>query len=101
MGTYLLFASGQTEPVYIGRSDTNLRKRLLSHAKMGRADFFDYDVQWTLEKCFIAECSAYHALLGRTSNLIHPAQPYGLKIKCPFCRSTFDQIRRNRFSQSE
>lgn len=97
IGTYNLYRLGKTEPVYIGRSDTCLRNRLLSHAQAKRADYFDYDIQWTREKCFIAECSAYHALLGKTENLIHPAPPKGLQIKCPFCRSTFDQIRKNRF----
>jgi Zn finger protein HypA/HybF involved in hydrogenase expression len=101
IGTYKLFRLGETEPIYVGRSDTCLRNRLLRHTQANRADYFDYDIQWTLEKCFIAECSAYHALLGKTDNLIHPAQPHGLNLKCPFCRSTFYQIRQNRFSYLE
>ena len=96
IGTYSLYRRGQTKPVYIGRSDTCLRNRLLCHAQAKRADYFDYDIQWTREKCFIAEYSAYHSLLGKTDNIIHPAPPKGLQIQCPFCRSTFNKIRKER-----
>lgn len=101
IGTYKLFRVGEAEPIYIGRSDTCLRNRLLRHAEANRADYFDYDIQWTLENCFIDECSAYHALLGKTDNLIHPAKPHGLNVKCPFCHSILDQIRQNRLSYSK
>ena len=101
IGTYSLYKFKGKEPIYIGRSDTCLRNRLLSHAHTKRADYFDYDIQWTVAKCFVAECSTYHALLGQIDNLIHPRTPNGLDIKCPFCRSTFDQIRNNRLTISK
>lgn len=101
IGTYSLYRFREKEPIYVGRSDTCLRNRLLRHAHTKRADYFDYDIQWTLEKCFIAECSAYHALLDKIDNLIHPAPPKRLQIKCPFCRSTFGQVRNNRLTISK
>lgn len=33
IGTYKLFRLGETEPIYVGRSDTCLRNRLLRHAQ--------------------------------------------------------------------
>jgi len=101
IGTYSLYRVTGKEPIYVGRSDTCLRNRLLRHAYTKKGDYFDYDIQWTLEKCFIAECSAYHAWFCQIDNLIHPAPPKGLDIKCPFCRSTFDQIRNNRLTISK
>ena len=101
IGTYSLYRFGEAEPIYVGRSDICLRNRLLRHAHTKRADYFNYDIQSTLEKCFIAECSAYHAMLGKIDNLIHPAPPKGLDIKCSFCCSTFDQVRNNRFTISK
>lgn len=98
IGTYTLFTkSGQAlNAFYIGRSDTCLRRRLISHASHRKAHYFDYQVQWTAEKAFIAECAAYHALADATANIIHPAHPKGKEISCPFCRSVFEQIRQNR-----
>lgn len=98
IGTYTLYRFRKEEPSYIGRSDTCLRNRLLAHAHTKRADYFDYDIQWTIEKCFIAECSAYHALLNKSENLIHPSMPKGLQIECPFCHSNFEQMRKDMLS---
>ena len=100
IGTYTLYRFREEEPSYIDRSDTCLRNRLLAHARTKRADYFDYDIQWTIEKCFIAECSAYHALIDKSENLIHPALPKGLHLKCSFCLSTFEQARKDRITFS-
>ena len=101
IGTYSLFKHKKAELIYVGRSDTCLRKRLLQHAHARRADYFGYDIQWTTEKAFIAECSAYHAAISRTENLIHPARPKGTVLQCPFCLSTFNQVRQNRLQLPE
>jgi len=101
IGTYSLFKHEKAELIYVGRSDTCLQKRLLQHAYVGRADYFRYNIQWTPEKAFIAECSAYHVSISGTENLIHPARPKGVFLQCPFCLSTFNQVRRNRLSCPE
>jgi hypothetical protein len=102
IGTYALFkyASKGIKLIYIGRSDTCLRRRLISHAQRNRAEYFDYDIQWTPQKAFIAECAAYHALAHTTTNVIHPASPRRLAMRCPFCQGVFDQIRQNRLNGS-
>ena len=96
IGTYSLFKHEKAKLIYVGRSDTCLQKRLLQHAYAGRADYFSYDIQWTPEEAFIAECSAYHVAVSRTENLIHPARPKGVVLECPFCLSTFNLTRRDR-----
>lgn len=91
VGTYVLSNGGG--PTYVGRSDNDLRERLLNHAATQKARYFTYQVYPTPEKAFIAECAAYHALKGSVTNLIHPAVPSGNKVRCPFCKEIFDRTR--------
>lgn len=95
VGTYVLYASDGT-PIYVGRSDTCLRRRLVTHAVLRRAKYFDYQVRWTPERAYIAECAAFHAFAGLLTNAIHPASPSGCSVRCPFCRTTFDLVRSSR-----
>ncbi len=84
-GTYLLVTD---EVHYVGRSDTDLRRRLLAHAADGHSDYFAYDVHADARRAYEAECAAYHALKGETRNLIHPAAPAGHHVPCPFCKAS-------------
>lgn len=67
---------------YIGRSDTDLNARLLSHIgenyKHFQYAFFDDAIQ-----AYNKECWLYHTF-NPPDNDIHPAKPEGTNCKCPF-----------------
>lgn len=84
-GSYLLFIAG--EPVYAGRSDTDLRRRLLVHAHDNRADYFDFDQHLGARAAFLTECATFHAIVDTLENRIHPAAPARSGERCPFCRT--------------
>lgn len=88
-GTYVLHRD-DAQPFYVGRSDTDLRRRLLQHCAAGLADYFTYDVHLTAQVAFDVECSLFHALSGPLANVIHPDAPDGSGARCAFCP---DQLR--------
>lgn len=90
IGTYSLYLNGTV--VYVGRSDTDLRRRLVQHALSRKADYFTYDVHRTVEHAFEGECSLYHGMKGTLTNLIHPATPGYTEHMCPFCPHTIASI---------
>lgn len=84
-GNYTLFKGGTA--TYVGRSDTDLRRRLVGHARAERAEFFDFEPTSRVRAAFLTECASYHAITG-LRNVIHPATPSGSDERCPFCRET-------------
>lgn len=86
IGAYMLYirVRGKLRPVYAGRSDTDLRRRLLTHHRRQRATHFEYRVVTTSERAFTLECAAYHGTTGLL-NLVHPARPAGTVLQCQFC----------------
>lgn len=93
IGSYQLFRreGERVDLVYVGRSDTDLQHRLLTHPYARKAHYFTYDVHWTKEQAFLVECANYHAATVQLLNKIHPAAPSNSPLKCPFCH--FDIIR--------
>ncbi|WP_059170462.1 hypothetical protein [Bacillus sp. FJAT-27445] len=89
IGSYVLYKRSQMTnihlPIYIGRSDTDLQRRLCNHPYLGKATHFQFDITNSPEKAFLMECSLYHALVNVLENKIHPAVPVDSKLKCPFC----------------
>lgn len=86
VGSYILYQAGN--PLYVGRSDTDLCRRLLEHAGSGMGEYFRYDVHPTRSHAFRAECSLYHALDGPLANRIHPDTPDYLDLDCAFCSTS-------------
>ncbi|MFF4197470.1 GIY-YIG nuclease family protein [Nonomuraea sp. NPDC001831] len=86
IGTYMLYRNAR--PVYVGRSDSDLRQRLLRHAGNRRGEHFTYDVHFTPLQAFEVECSLFHTLRAQIENVIHPDQPDHMSARCPFCHST-------------
>lgn len=70
IGVYVLWSP--TAPVYVGRSDTSLRRRLLEHARTWPDVFFAFDVAFSPEDAYRMECCLFHALGDRTTNIDHP-----------------------------
>lgn len=100
IGTYTLW-SGAT-PVYIGRSDTCLRRRLLEHStRRPYGTRFTFDVSRTPQDAFAMECSLFHALGDTTSNIEHPPRANRADPACPFCRGSLTAIRNNRLQTRE
>lgn len=83
IGTYLLYAG--SKPVYAGRSDRNLRRRLIAHASWSCADHFGFEVYADADRAYDMECGLYHVLHYRMTNAIHPAAPAGSRRPCLIC----------------
>lgn len=83
-GVYVLIEGDR--PIYVGRSDTCLLRRLVAHEHRVRSSH----VVWALRPgpvhAYLAECHWYHRLGGREMliNERHPASPGG-GWTCPFC----------------
>jgi len=94
VGSYILYRA--SAPIYVGRSDTDLRRRLLQHAAAGTGEYFRYDVHPSPSHAFWAECSLYHAIDGPLTNHIHPDAPDYLDIECAFCSTNLHDVLDNR-----
>ncbi|MEO9322233.1 hypothetical protein ABFT23_02000 [Nocardioides sp. C4-1] len=91
IGAYVLWESDR--PVYAGRSDTSLRRRLLEHAGRRSAEYFSYDAASSVSAAFDMECSLFHALGSGLRNSIHPQRPYDRHHDCAFCASSVAHAR--------
>jgi hypothetical protein len=85
IGAYVLYTA-KGSPYYIGRSDTDIQRRLLRHCTDRCGDYFTYDVYTTPAKAFDMECALFHLLAPRLSNRIHPDRPDFHQTPCAFCR---------------
>lgn len=85
VGSYLLIKNGQ--PLYVGRPDTCLRRRLESHPLLGVATHVAWEAVSSPERAFLSEAFWFHELQHdhRILNRLHPARPAGSKRRCPHC----------------
>ncbi|MEU3502190.1 GIY-YIG nuclease family protein [Streptomyces hundungensis] len=95
IGTYVLYAD-DGRPTYVGRSDTDIRRRLLRHCSDRRGDYFTYDVHHSATSAYMVECALFHLLTPDASNRIHPARPEGHRVPCTFCLPQQHAARRDR-----
>jgi len=72
---------------YVGRSDTDLRRRLLQHTSEGKFTFFSFRLTKTILEAFRLECREWHRFC-ETLNLIHPDAPKSLPYLCPYCNAS-------------
>lgn len=91
IGTYTLYKSDSSgiTPIYVGRSDTDLLRRLVTHPYQGIGTHFQFNIHENSEQAFIVECSLFHMYeYGHTLlNKIHPAAPSHSTLRCPFCQT--------------
>jgi hypothetical protein len=96
IGAYVLFDGDR--PVYVGRSDGCLRKRLMRHEHLPKATHVMWASRSTPLRAYHLEASWYHeiqALSSAAINKIHPAQPKGgPNIVCPFCGHDYEKALR-------
>jgi hypothetical protein len=85
-GIYLLYRNGQ--PIYIGRSDHCVRRRLLSHPLAGVATHVVWEFCRTPVHAFHLESFCFHRLLGQPGmlNRAHPGRPPGTRSQCLTCQ---------------
>ncbi len=89
-GAYVLlrYYPNDAIPIYVGRSDTCLRRRLIRHPLRGLASHFLVAPTRNLEQAFAVESHWYHQYRSEgfpVMNRIHPASPAGTGRRCPFC----------------
>lgn len=96
IGTYELFRDRQL--TYVGRSDTDLRRRLIQHSRAHRAEFFTFDIHRSTQNAFEAECCLFHGADHVLTNQIHPAAPRHTAHRCPFCRHIVTPTLSNRLA---
>lgn len=84
-GNYALSYSndGTFSVNYVGRSDTDLNRRLKEHLGSGYKRF-KYSYASTPEEAFDKECRNYHDFTPR-DNGNHPDRPRGATWRCPQC----------------
>lgn len=70
---------------YYGRSDTNLQRRLLQHAKLGQHSHFAFRATTTVAQAYFLECGEWHLPLPHVANIRHPGAPRGIDAICPYC----------------
>lgn len=98
-GTYRLHRDGHV--VYLGRSDTDLRRRLLEHCLARRGDHFTWHLHTTALTAWTDECSQWHDLPLLAQNLVHPARPDGTTDRCSFCPDTLRLVAAHRFARRQ
>lgn len=75
---------------YVGRSDTCLRTRLLSHNYLYDFSYFCFQCAKTPSEAFAQEAGLWHACVDYgipIRNRIHPDSPVNAHMKCPYCQS--------------
>lgn len=82
--------------MYIGRSDTDVRQRLLRHCADQRGAYFTYDVHPNATNAYDVECALFHILAPMLSNRIHPDRPNFHEGTCVFCQPTQRAARQSR-----
>jgi hypothetical protein len=83
-GVFVLgtFETVLSRPSIVGRSDTDLAKRLLAYT--GFDTHFGFSLCPSAEVAFLAECELFHDLQPAFS-LLHPELPEGYDLQCPRC----------------
>jgi len=86
-GAYALGHSrvGQFEIGYVGRSDTCLQNRLVTHNYLWRFDYFIFQQAADEYEAYALECEFWHSFKDQVRNLIHPASPQGSGLGCQYC----------------
>jgi len=87
VGCYVLMVCDR--PIYVGRSDNCLQRRLSAHGLLGLATHFLWEPCRSNVAAFYLESAWYHHLRNTEGenllNAFHPRSPLGTKRVCPFC----------------
>lgn len=75
---------------YVGRSDTCLQTRLLTHNYLYDFSYFYFQCVETPADAYALEAGMWHACMDYgipIRNRIHPDSPANAHLKCPYCQS--------------
>ncbi len=81
-GVYILSKDGK-KPYYVGRSDNNLKVRILQSAKERKCSYFWAKETSSPMQAYKLECKYYHKYEEIVVNEIHPDVPDGTNWRCP------------------
>lgn len=85
-GVYKLMMTPDGPVRYVGRSDANVRSRLLQHVSDGEYRFFWVVHESNSVDAFLRECRLWHRHVHTIDNdQVHPARPRGCGDECPRC----------------
>jgi hypothetical protein len=81
---------GSFIPYYVGRSDSDIRRRLSNHEKLPSTTHFCVQLCGSAEEAFMWECFYWHALRDEATlmNNIHPDSPVKAGLICPYCSAS-------------
>ena len=75
-------------PKYVGRSDSSLKKRLMTHNHLYEHSYFIYKYVDNEKEAFYTESKWWHDCKAQglvLDNRIHPDAPNGTSLECPYC----------------
>ena len=75
---------------YVGRSDTCLQTRLLSHNHLYEFSYFCFQYAQSPTEAYIKESELWHTCVDfgiPIINKIHPDSPAKAGLECPYCQS--------------
>ena len=73
---------GRFHMLFVGRSDTDVRRVLKSY--VGKANRFKFQLFDNPEDAFKKECEIYHFMKPK-ANTVHPMRPVSMEWTCPEC----------------
>lgn len=82
-GVYQLLNSRGGPPRYVGRSDTDVQRRLLTQARQTDYNYFIVEHKQTAADAWKREAHLYHYHKSDLDNKTHPTPPEGMS--CPVC----------------
>lgn len=97
-GTYKLFVAEDSRPHYVGRADTNLKRRLDQQSKCPGCGEEIIEYEWwdldTADEAYLQECRLFHRYGRKTEggtlcNQNHPACPGPESPPCPVCKTCY------------
>lgn|SRR3989344_671791 len=100
-GIYFLgnLVKGKFVVGYVGRSDKNLKKRLLTHNHRGKFKFFSFNPVRTKRDGFLLETENWYLGKTATINKIRPSIPRNLMMEHP-C-DTLGKFMRKKYSEGK
>lgn len=69
---------------YVGRSDTDVKGRLIHWVENSKRPRFKYSYATSVKEAFEKECRNFHDF-SPSDNEIHPDKPKDKSYKCPVC----------------
>jgi len=76
--------SGEFIPKVIGRSDTDLRRELMSKLVTAKYPYFKFSVA-NPKLAFETECAQFHNFGRLLEDKTHPVRPVGPELRCFLC----------------